>query len=236
MRILKEFVPREYHLLIPDSGPALSKIMPSNPEEKQRNNVVSTTTSNTNNTSTIVSTDENNSQSIENYKSWKSRSNLHRNRDHNLQQQQKQQPQSNYIKPNNNHHETSLPEIDYHEITQGTDNWNPNLKLGEGGFGVVYRGVWKHTDVAIKLMNCKGNVGRERAKIQLQQSRNELNCLYKFRHDNILPIYGYCINGEKPCLVYQLMKGGSLQDRFNVNKYPPLPIQKRIDICAGTAR
>uniref|UniRef100_A0A1I8P9Z3 non-specific serine/threonine protein kinase n=1 Tax=Stomoxys calcitrans TaxID=35570 RepID=A0A1I8P9Z3_STOCA len=240
MRIIKDFVPREFQLLIPDSGPALSKILPSNPAVKRSNNNEGCTSSgvtstiNTN-SSTIVSSDDNNIHQQSNYNnnSWKSRSNLHHpsgREPHQLQ------PQLKSVKQINNHHETSLPELDYEEITNGTDNWNEKLKLGEGGFGVVYRGVWKHIDVAIKLMSYKGNVGRERAKIQLQQSRNELNCLYRFRHDNILPIYGYCAQGEKPCLVYQLMKGGSLQDRFNTNKYALLPVQKRIDICLGTAR
>ncbi|XP_005190935.1 serine/threonine-protein kinase pelle [Musca domestica] len=232
MRILKDYVPREYHILIPESGPALSQILPSERTDRPpRNNIGGLTPAasvTSESRSTIVSSDNNTSS---NNNSWRSRSHLQPN---NGYQAKPQTPRVE--KEINRHHEAGLPEIDYHELTVGTNNWDERYRLGKGGFGIVYKGVWKLTDVAIKLMTYKDSDGQEQAKIQLQQSRNELNCLYRYRHDNILPIYGYCITGEKPCLVYQLMKGGALYDRLNSNKRPPLTMQQRIDISAGTAR
>ncbi|XP_073819525.1 serine/threonine-protein kinase pelle [Musca autumnalis] len=226
LRIIKDYVPKEYHLMIPKSRPDFTKMLATSStadkSPKNNNNLTPSTTTN----SSVVSSDNNNTGQDRNNNSYRSRSELQRNHE----------PPMTENKINKNH-DTGLPEIDYTELIEGTNNWDERNRLGKGGFGVVYRGVFKMTDVAIKLMTYKDSDGREQAKVQLQQSRNELNCLFRYRHDNILPIYGYCITGEKPCLVYQLMKGGALYDRLNINnKHPPLTIQQRIDISAGTAR
>lgn len=51
-------------------------------------------------------------------------------------------------------------------------------------------------------------------EVQKEQSLKELKYLNNCRHDNILPLYGYSIGGEKPCLIYQYMPYGSLEDRL----------------------
>lgn len=133
----------------------------------------------------------------------------------------------------------SLLEIDYEELVRATENWRPENKLGNGGFGEVFKGEWKQLEVAIKAMNYihKHN---DKTQIHLQQSYNELKYLNTIRHDNILALYGYSINGEKPCLVYQLMKGGSLDSRLRVHKskqpFAPLTWQQRLCIALGTAK
>jgi len=53
--------------------------------------------------------------------------------------------------------ETFMQRIQYDELVLATDNWNQDRVLGEGGFGVVYKGNWRHTDVAIKRL--KAEVG-----------------------------------------------------------------------------
>ncbi|ALC47495.1 pll, partial [Drosophila busckii] len=133
----------------------------------------------------------------------------------------------------------SLLEIDYQELVIATDDWSGDNKLGNGGFGEVFKGEWKQLDVAIKAMNYRQK-HNDKTQVDLQQSYNELKYLNTIRHDNILALYGYSINGEKPCLVYQLMKGGSLDSRLRVDKskpsMAPLTWQQRLNIALGTAK
>ncbi|XP_052853456.1 serine/threonine-protein kinase pelle [Drosophila gunungcola] len=133
----------------------------------------------------------------------------------------------------------SLLNIDFADLVNATNEFCAANRLGQGGFGEVYRGEWKQLDVAIKVMNYR-SPNMDNKQVELQQSYNELKCLNTIRHDNILALYGYSINGDKPCLVYQLMRGGSLENRLRAHKsqprLPALTWHQRFSICLGTAR
>lgn len=105
-----------------------------------------------------------------------------------------------------------LPQIPYAELLTATNNWDRRNILGKGGFGTVYKGLWKNTSVAIKRMEQRAN--HAYVESQMKQSLGELKCLNSCRHDNILPLYGFSLEGEHPCLVYQYMCNGSLEDRL----------------------
>lgn len=136
---------------------------------------------------------------------------------------------------------SAIPEIPYPELQESTNNWAKANQLGSGGFGIVYKGRWKYTDVAIKKIVYRGSSDDSKKKIdiQIRQSINELRFLNSCRHDNILPLYGYCINDNGQCLVYQYMAGGSLESRLHLSPasaHSPLTFQKRTGIALGTAR
>nr|AJC98920.1 PELLE [Anopheles coluzzii] len=129
-----------------------------------------------------------------------------------------------------------IPKISYEELTAATDNWSERNILGKGGFGTVYRGNFKHTFMAIKKIDYNKVKSSEAERIQLQQSFNELRFLNSCRHDNIVPLFGYCIEKE-PCLVYQFMPGGSLdKSLFARRPASPLTWRERMNIAIGTAR
>lgn len=132
---------------------------------------------------------------------------------------------------------STIPQIAYNELVVATDDWNKDHILGRGGFGIVFKGRWKYTEVAIKRIEYHGAADdtKKNAKVQMKQSLNELRYLNSCRHDNILPLYGFSIDGKEPCLVYQFMAGGSLESRLkNVEK--PLTFKQRQRIIIGTAR
>lgn len=98
-------------------------------------------------------------------------------------------------------------------------------------------GIWKNTQVAIKRIEKRGLDTNESYLIQLTQSLRELKILNAYRHDNILSLYAYSMGGEAPCLVYQCMSNGSLEDRLSSkHNVKFLNWMQRHEIAKGTAR
>ncbi|XP_064473921.1 uncharacterized protein LOC135388350 isoform X2 [Ornithodoros turicata] len=127
--------------------------------------------------------------------------------------------------------------IPYSEIVHATDNFCESHILGKGGFGTVYKGLWKDTTVAIKRLHLHEKDSDVRQEQNMKQSLTELRVLQSFRFDSILPLYGVSLDGPEPCIVYQYMKNGSLEDRLRCkNNTPPLNWNQRGVIAKGTAR
>lgn len=96
-----------------------------------------------------------------------------------------------------NENQQIVREIDHKEIQQ--------LEIvGEGSFGVVYKGIWNNTFVAVK------NITREEEK---KAFLIEVRQLSRVDHENIVKLYGACTKGAHFCLVMEYAEGGSL---FNV--------------------
>ncbi|KAL5974215.1 hypothetical protein ACLOJK_030878 [Asimina triloba] len=115
------------------------------------------------------------------------------------------------------------------EIEVATEFFAENRKIGEGGYGPVYRCSLDHTPVAIKVLRPDAAQGRS----QFQQEVEVLSCI---RHPNMVLLLGAC--PEYGCLVYEYMANGSLEDRlFRRGNSPVLPWQLRFRIAAeiGTA-
>ncbi|KAK5971320.1 hypothetical protein GCK32_000707 [Trichostrongylus colubriformis] len=104
--------------------------------------------------------------------------------------------------------------VPYSDLQAATSNFSDKNVLGKGGYGVVYVGEWKHTKIAVKRFMSSGSRGAQIQRERLRQSLQELKTLAKFRHDNILPLYAFSLEGPEPCLVYQFMFNGSLEDRL----------------------
>ncbi|XP_059012534.1 interleukin-1 receptor-associated kinase 1 isoform X3 [Mustela lutreola] len=121
------------------------------------------------------------------------------------------------------------------EISQGTHNFSEELKIGEGGFGCVYRAVMRNTPYAVKRLK----EGADLPWVAVKQSfLTEVEQLSRFRHPNIVDFAGYCAQSGFYCLVYGFLPNGSLEDRlhFQTQACPPLSWPQRLDILLGTAR
>jgi serine/threonine protein kinase len=93
----------------------------------------------------------------------------------------------------------------YKELSIATDNFSNERKLGEGGFGSVYRGFLKETNlqVAIKRVS-KGS------KQGAKEYASEVSIISRLRHRNLVQLIGWCHGDGKLLLVYELMPNGSL--------------------------
>ncbi|KAH7671652.1 Non-specific serine/threonine protein kinase protein [Dioscorea alata] len=110
------------------------------------------------------------------------------------------------------------------EIEAATENFSEDRKIGEGGYGPVYKCNLDHTPVAVKVLRPDAAQGRS----QFQQEVEILSCI---RHPNMVLLLGAC--PEFGCLVYEYMANGSLEDRlFRRGGTPPIPWQHRFRIAA----
>ncbi|XP_009624934.1 U-box domain-containing protein 35-like [Nicotiana tomentosiformis] len=113
------------------------------------------------------------------------------------------------------------------EIEAATNYFSNSKKIGEGGYGPVYKAYLDHTAVAIKVLRSDMSQGQT----QFQQ---ELEVLNRLRHPNVVLLLGAC--PEYGCLVYEYMENGSLEDRlFCKNQSPPIPWPARFRIAAEIA-
>ncbi|XP_048244359.1 uncharacterized protein LOC124135496 [Haliotis rufescens] len=125
------------------------------------------------------------------------------------------------------------PFFEYKELFEATEGFSSSHKLGAGAFGTVYQGLLRCSRCAIKKLDEENKDLKGDKSVQF----SELTALLRYRHENIVNLYGYAIDGPALCLVYQHMVQGSLEDRLQCkDNTPPLLWDKRISIAAGASR
>jgi hypothetical protein len=93
----------------------------------------------------------------------------------------------------------------YNELSRATRRFSNEEKLGEGGFGAVYRGLLRDQGlhVAIKRVSKMSNQGR-------REYISEVTIIGRLRHRNLVQLVGWCHKADELLLVYELMTNGSL--------------------------
>ncbi|KAI5070530.1 hypothetical protein GOP47_0014873 [Adiantum capillus-veneris] len=90
------------------------------------------------------------------------------------------------------------------ELEEATGHFNPINKLGEGGFGIVYKGTLSTGEsVAIKKLS----IGSQQGK---QEFLNEVNLITSVQHKNLIRLLGCCAEGPERILVYEYLPNKSL--------------------------
>ncbi|XP_028793020.1 LEAF RUST 10 DISEASE-RESISTANCE LOCUS RECEPTOR-LIKE PROTEIN KINASE-like 2.1 [Neltuma alba] len=107
------------------------------------------------------------------------------------------------------------------------------VKLGEGGYGTVFKGsALDSCPVAVKVLNASKGNGEEFI--------NEVVSISRTSHVNIVTLLGFCVEGSKKALVYELMPNGSLEKfickRDLAPNDPPLSWEKLLQIAEGIAK
>ena len=105
-----------------------------------------------------------------------------------------------------------------------------NTELGRGGFGVVYKGIWLLTEVAIKEVLLTGSI----EETVIREFEAEANTMRALRHPNIVAFYGYCTS-PKCCIVMEYMPQGSLYNLLR-NRQAEIPWDVRLRIALDISR
>ncbi|WJX87353.1 hypothetical protein P8452_69557 [Trifolium repens] len=124
-----------------------------------------------------------------------------------------------------------LPTIPLTVIQQSTGNFSESYKLGEGGFGPVYKGTLPDgTEVAAKRLSETSGQGSGEFK-------NEVIFIAKLQHRNLVKLLGCCFEGDEKILVYEYMRNSSLDFHlFNKEKQKHLCWKLRLSIINGIAK
>uniref|UniRef100_A0A0D3EIY3 Protein kinase domain-containing protein n=1 Tax=Oryza barthii TaxID=65489 RepID=A0A0D3EIY3_9ORYZ len=107
------------------------------------------------------------------------------------------------------------------------------IKLGQGGFGSVYRGELPNgVPVAVKML--------ENSKGEGEEFINEVSTIGRIHHANIVRLLGFCSEGTRRALIYEFMPNESLEkyifsDGYNILQELLVP-NKMLDIALGIAR
>ncbi|XP_047147537.1 cysteine-rich receptor-like protein kinase 10 [Vigna umbellata] len=116
-------------------------------------------------------------------------------------------------------------------ILQSTDNFSEASKLGEGGFGPVYKGVLPDgRHIAVKRLSESSGQGSEEFK-------NEVMFIAKLQHRNLVRLLACCLEEKEKILVYEYMTNASLDFHlFDERKKRQLDWQLRLSIINGIAK
>ncbi|XP_043818229.1 probable leucine-rich repeat receptor-like serine/threonine-protein kinase At3g14840 isoform X8 [Manihot esculenta] len=120
----------------------------------------------------------------------------------------------------------------FRQIKAATNNFDPANKIGEGGFGSVFKGTLSDgTVIAVKQLSSKSKQGN-------REFLNEIGMISALQHPNLVRLYGCCVEGNQLLLVYEFMENNSLahtlfdtgESQLNLD----WPTRKRI--CVGIAK
>ncbi|RZC46933.1 hypothetical protein C5167_039880 [Papaver somniferum] len=131
--------------------------------------------------------------------------------------------------------------FNYTCLSNATNNFCLKNKLGEGGFGPVYKGqLQNEKEIAVKRLSKYSGQG-------IEEFKNEVVLISKLQHRNLVKLLGCCIRGEEYMLIYEYMPKGSLDAYLFANssmcvlatdpsKRAKLDWDKRFNIIGGIAR
>ncbi|XP_031131781.1 receptor-like serine/threonine-protein kinase SD1-7 [Ipomoea triloba] len=128
-------------------------------------------------------------------------------------------------------HDEELPFFDFKSIELATNYFSQENKLGQGGFGPVYKGILANgQEIAAKRLSKMSGHG-------VEQFKNEVLLISKLQHRNLVRLMGCCIQGDERILIYEYLPNKSLDSiLFDARKKVCLDWGKRTSIISGIAQ
>ncbi|CAN6907940.1 unnamed protein product [Brassica oleracea var. botrytis] len=116
------------------------------------------------------------------------------------------------------------------QLKVATENFDPLNKIGEGGFGSVYKGrLLDGTLIAVKKLSSKSCQGNK-------EFVNEIGMIACLQHPNLVKLYGCCCENNQLLLVYEYLENNCLADALFGRSGLKLEWGTRHKICLGIAR
>ncbi|XP_034696954.1 receptor-like serine/threonine-protein kinase SD1-8 [Vitis riparia] len=127
--------------------------------------------------------------------------------------------------------ELELPLFDFGTIVMATNNFSDTNKLGQGGFGCVYKGMLlEGEEIAVKRLAKNSGQG-------IEEFMNEVRLIARLQHRNLVQLLGCCVEMEEKMLIYEYMQNRSLDSiLFDEEKSSLLDWGRRFNIICGVAR
>ncbi|CAL4898656.1 unnamed protein product [Urochloa decumbens] len=118
----------------------------------------------------------------------------------------------------------------FEQVLEATDNFSEENKLGQGGFGAVYKGQFPQgLEIAVKRLASHSGQG-------FTEFENEVQLIAKLQHRNLVRLLGCCTQEEEKILVYEYLPNKSLDFFiFDENKRSLLDWKTRVAIIEGIA-
>ncbi|CAL5359540.1 unnamed protein product [Camellia sinensis] len=134
----------------------------------------------------------------------------------------------------NDEEKVELPVFDIVTISRATNKFCDANKIGEGGFGPVYKGLLSTgKEIVVKRLSTTSKQG-------LNEFKSEVTLIAKLQHRNLVMLLGCCIHGEERMLIYEYMPNGSLDSLIFAGventRSKSLTWRRRLDIIVGIAQ
>ncbi|KAH1143142.1 hypothetical protein GLYMA_12G143000v4 [Glycine max] len=141
------------------------------------------------------------------------------------------QSEANYWKDKSKEDDIDLPIFHFLSISNATNQFSESNKLGQGGFGPVYKGILPDgQEIAVKRLSKTSGQG-------LDEFKNEVMLVAKLQHRNLVKLLGCSIQQDEKLLVYEFMPNRSLDYFiFDSTRRTLLGWAKRFEIIGGIAR
>ncbi|XP_051135023.1 cold-responsive protein kinase 1-like [Andrographis paniculata] len=120
----------------------------------------------------------------------------------------------------------------YKELRIATNDFSPANKIGEGGFGSVFKGNLRNGEVAaIKVLSAESNQG-------VKEFLTEIQVISEIEHENLVKLYGCCVEGQHRILVYNYLVNNSLSQTLLGGGHNSIHFdwRTRVKICIGVAK